>query len=493
MGHAGLGRIWAQRYSPVGVRIGLGCAVMVGVCLSQVGGGSTGADTTFIPGTATAGAPAISLAPTTGGLNYAITLATSLTQYENEEAQALSQTIDLGAIGTALESEGCNNSPPTIPAKDVPPPVQAESINGNQSLTDTITPQTTSTGIGVGNELATVTTQPSGTSTTTVQNITVPGGLITVSGLTSNSHVSIDNGTTRVAEATSDIGAISIAKGAIVLGGLHWAATQESGGATASSGTFSIGSLKVSGVAVPLPATMSPQSILNIINTVGSPLGLNIQWPAESTLPDGTVTISPLLIGIDNNVLGQEVVGANLGTVQPVREALVNAILDADCNLAAEITVGDISLGVLAGGGNLNLDLGGANAVTTDAATVDPFGTASALGGAGGAVTLPTDNTLPLVSSLPSTSFTPPSLGTTGTVAPTTSPTTGGSGPKESIGPIQKTTDCVSLSSAGGGCNGSNVAVPIGLIGLGLVVLLAAWDYVRQRRRARMAGQEVLA
>ena len=111
---------------------------MAGVCISQLGGPATGADTTFVPGTAQAGAQALSLAPTTGGLNYAITLATSLADYQQEEAQSLSQTIDLGAIGTSLEAEGCNNSPPTIPKKDVPPPIQAESTDGNQSLTDTI-------------------------------------------------------------------------------------------------------------------------------------------------------------------------------------------------------------------------------------------------------------------------------------------------------------------------------------------------------------------
>src|SRR5581483_5979681 len=299
----------------------------------------------------------------------------------------------------------------------------------------------------------------------------------------------IDNGTTRVAEATSDVGAISIAKGAIVLGGLHWAATQESGGATVSTGTFSIGSLKVAGVNVPLPATTSPQTLLNVINTVGAPLGFNIQWPAQSTLPDGTVVISPLTIGIDNNALGQEVIGTNLPTVQPERQALVDALLNADCNLASEITVGDIGIGVLAGGGNLNLLLGGAHAVTSSASSVNPFGTVG-LGGGGG-ISLPT-NTTPLVSSLPSTStFTPPSLGTSGTVG-TVAPT-GGGVVKQSIGPIQKTTDCVSLSPAGGGCNTSNMAVPIGLIGLGLVLLLAAWDYMRQRRRAQMQGQEALA
>ena len=100
-----------------------------------------------------------------------------------------------------------------------------------------------------------------------------------------------------------------------------------------------------------------------------------MQWPTQTTLSDGTVQISPLVIGIDNNALGQQVVGANENSVQPVREALVNALLSANCNFATELTVGDIGMGVLSGGGNLNLDFGGASAETDDLAATSPFGT----------------------------------------------------------------------------------------------------------------------
>jgi hypothetical protein len=484
--------VWRQRYSRTGVRIGLGGALIAGICLSQLGGAPTGADTSFIPGTAQAGAQALSLAPTTGGLNYAITLATSLADYQQEEAQSLSQTIDLGAIGTSLEAEGCNNSPPTLPKKDVPPPIQAESTAGNQSLTDTIVPTSTATGIGVGNEAASVTTQPSGSATTTTAGISVAGGLLTVGDLTSTSSVAITNGNTRTATASSDVGQISLDKGLVVLGGLHWSATQSSGATTASSGTFSLGSIKVAGATVPVPAVQSPQSVLNIINSALSGVGFNIEWPVQSSLPDGTVVISPLTIGIDNNVLGQEIVGANLGTVQPVREALINAILKADCNLASEITVSDIGLGVLAGGGNLNLSLGGANAVTTDAAAVDPFGSVGALSTS--PLPLDTSTTSGDFSTSPSTSFTTPGITGLPTSAPTvTSPTIAPSPIKTALGRVQKTTDCISLGPAGGGCDTSNAAVPIGFIGLGLVALLAAWDYLRQRRRRQLNGQEGLA
>ncbi len=261
----------------------------------------------------------------------------------------------------------------------MPPPVQAESTNGNQSLSDSITPQSSPDGLGVGNEAATATTQPSSGSLTTVSNISVPGGLLAVNGLTSSAKTSIDNGATRTATATSDIGQISLDNGAVVLGGLQWTATQQSGATTTSTGTFSIGSLTVAGVPVDLSSAqqrgVNPQTVLNVINTALSPVGLNIQWPAQTTLSDGTVQISPLIIGIDNNTLGQEVIGANENSVQPVREALVNALLSANCNFATEITVGDIGIGVLSGGGNLNLELGGASAETNDLAATSPFGT----------------------------------------------------------------------------------------------------------------------
>jgi hypothetical protein len=479
-------RFRERQYRPVTVRIGLAAAVVAGVCLSQLSPSTSGADTSFVPGTANAAAQAISVAPTSGGLNYAITLATSISDYQNSQAQSLSQTIDLGAIGTSLEAEGCNNAPPTLPQKDVPPPIQAESIDGNQNLTKNIVGPDSSLGVGVGIEQASVTTQPTATSSTMTGNISV-AGLLSIGGLTSTSHVALVNGNTRQATATSTVGSISLANGLIVLSGLQWTATQISGASTSSTGTFTLGSLKVAGTTVTLPSVAQITWLLTIINTALSPLGLNIQFPAQTTTSDGTVGITPLVIGIDNNALGQEIIGTNLIKVQPVREALVNAILNADCNLASEITVSDIGLGVLAGGGNLNLNLGGATAHTTDAASVSPFGSGtlpSALGN--------DNSTLSLPSSLPSSTFGLPGTAAIPPTTGTTAPTTGSGAPqKVSLGPTEKTTNCISLGPAGGSCTSTDAALPIGLIGLALVLGLATLDYLRQRRRARLSGQEM--
>jgi hypothetical protein len=454
-------------------------------CIVEFGSGS-GADTSFVPGDAQAQAQALTLAPTTGGLNYAITLATSISNYQEAESQSLSQTIDLGAIGTSLEAEGCNGAAPTLPQSDVPPPVQAESTSGNQSLSDSITPQSSPDGLGLGDEAATATTQPLSGALTTASNIAVPGGLLAVNGLTSSAHASIDNGATRTATATSDIGQISLGDGAVVLGGLQWNATQQSGGTTTATGTFSVGSLTVAGVPVDLSglsSTANPQAVLNVINTALSPIGLNMEWPTQTTLSDGTVQISPLVVGIDNNALGQQVIGANENSVQPAREALVNAVLSADCNLANEITVGDIGMGVLSGGGNLNVDFGGASAETDNLAATSPFGA--------GGTSLPTSAPSAGSTTLPVTanSGTGPLGATTGVGAAPSPATSGGAGgQQEALGPMTRTSDCVSLGPSGGGCDTGNVAVPIGLASLGLVVALFAGDAVRQRRRLQLTG-----
>jgi hypothetical protein len=492
-------RFRERRYTPAAVRIGLGCALIGAVCLVELGS-TSGADTSFVPGNAQAQSQAISLAPTTGGLSYAITLATSISGYQDTEAQSLSQTVDLGAIGTSLEAEGCSGGPPTVNQSQTPQPVQVESTSGNASGSDNITNNSSASGLGTGAELASVTTQPSSDALTTMQNVAVPGGLFSISGLTSQTHASIDNGATRTATATADIASLSLGDGLVVLGHLHWSAENQTGAASTSTGTFSIGALTIGGVAVPTSTldSESPQTVLNVINTALAPIGINVVWPASTTLPDGTIEISPMQIGIDNNALGQEVVGTNLGSVQAERTVVVNALLNANCNTADAFLVGDIATGVAAGGGNMNVLLGGASALTNDDAEVDPFGPAGAPpapavstsltgnsgnsgSGAGGVV----GNSGAALPSTPVPSLSTPS-GNSGSATPAA--TSAGASPKESLGPIQKTDDCFSLGPAGGGCYQGNVGVPVGLGVIAILSGLFTWDYMRQKRRGRFNG-----
>ena len=371
-------RLRERRYTPATIRVGLACAVAAGVGLVELGS-SSGADTSFVPGDALARAQAISLAPTTGGLNYAITLATSVSNYQDMQAQSLSQTIDLGAIGTSLEAQGCDGSAPTLPKSDVPPPVQAESTDGNQSLSEqrhapVLAGRPRHRQRGGHRHHATVV----GLADDGVEHLgagRVAGGQradVEREGLHRqrghpDRHVhggrraDLARQRCRRPGRPALVGHPAVRRDDDLRRDVLHRLTQR--------GRRARRPLRARA------AAGNPQTVLNVINTALTPVGLNVQWPTQSTLSDGTVQISPLVVGIDNNALGQQVVGANENSVQPVREALVNALLSANCNFATELTVGDIGLGVLSGGGNLNLEFGGASAETDNLAASSPFGT----------------------------------------------------------------------------------------------------------------------
>ncbi|HEY1827050.1 MAG TPA: choice-of-anchor P family protein [Acidimicrobiales bacterium] len=451
-------------------------------------GGGSGADTPFNAGTALASANALDVAPSLAQLSIAVQLGTAQASYEYNEAQALSQTLDLGVIGTILEAPNCSTgAPAAIQNKDFPQPVQAESTDGPQSLHAVASTALNGTGGAVGDENAAVTQTPTGTASTSIADDNL-ANLVTMAGATTAANASVQNGNERVANATADIASLSIAKGLVVLKGLHWTASQTSGVTSSSSATFSLGGLTVAGVNIPLPTSSVITTVLSIVNTALEAVGFEIEWPTMSTAPDGTVAISPLTVGIDNSALGQELVGAQLNTVQPIREAIFNQLFNLDCNLPGYTEVFDIGLGVAAGGGDLNLEFGGAHAVTNDQVATSPFGSAGSTPSGGGTVL-----------ALPPSTGTTPSLGTLGStslpsapsVTPTSSTPTSSTSPKVALGPLSKTVSCQSLSTAGGGCSTTNVAVPIGLVGLGFLALLAAWDYMRQRRQRELAATTI--
>jgi hypothetical protein len=463
-----------RRYGPVAVRVGAGCLVAAGVCLVQLTSSNSGADTAFVPGTASSTAQAIQIAPTTGGLSYDVSLATSAADYQSNEGQSLSQTLDLGAIGTSLTSDSCTGGPPDVNPTSLPQPLEAESTAGNQALTGSEADSLAPTGAGVGTESANATTQPTGSSTTSIASDNL-AGLVDVVGATSSANAALQGGTTRYASATADISSVSLDNGLVSLGGLHWVATQTSGSSSTSSGTFDVSTLTVAGVSVPI-SNDSAATVLDVVNTALSPIGLQVDWPQQVTQSDGTVLITPLIVGIDNNELGQQVIGDNEGSVETERNALQQELLNINCNTATGLLIGDIGLGVLAGGGNLNIELGGASAVTTDAAFVSPFGTVSP-----GTVT--SGDTGLSTGSLPVTSPGLPSVPAVAATAPSTSGTATSGDGVVALGPLEKSASCVSLGPAGGGCDTSNVALPVGLLALTLLGGLATWDYLRQRRR----------
>jgi hypothetical protein len=481
-----VGRVWDRRFEAAALRIGLVCALIVGVCLVQLSlPGASEADTSFSPGTATAASQGIEVEPTTGALSYAPILANALADYENQESQALAETFDPGALIEAAQGPSCSTgAPSSFPQSDDPQPLEVESTNGNTSQSMSAENSLNGTGAGVGVETASATTQPDGTAMNTLGSDNL-AGVITTQGVTTNANAQLANGDEREATATADMSSLSLDGGKVVMGGMAWSATQTSGATSSSTATFTISNLTIAGLPIPI-TNDSPATITSLINTALGPTGFNITWPQTITQTDGTVVITPMQVGVDNSALGQQAVGTNLASGETVRNELQSELLAINCNSASGLTVADVSIGVLAGGGDLNFQLGGAHAVTTSESFVSPFS----------AVSLPatTGNSGASVSTLPATtgnsgSFaspgTPATPGTPGGLVPsgptTPTPTSAAGGQAVALGPVSLSRYCHSLSTAGGGCH-SDGALIAGLVGVSLLGGLAAWEVQRRRR-----------
>jgi hypothetical protein len=471
----------------------LAAIVVGGFCMWQVvftGSGTAAADSTsWVPGTATATAQALAFSPSTAGLNYALTFATSVADFQANEGQAQSQIVTGGPLVTALTSVQCNGSAPLVTNSQLPQAAVAESTNGNQSSANDLTQQyanSAGTVIGAGVERASATTQPAATATTKLVDFNVAGAF-DISGIQSSAYAQQITGQLRQATSTVDIGQLSLGGGAVALNGLHWDDTQETGpgGAiTKQSGSFTIGGISIAGVSLPtsLLSTDTIAQLLGIVNTALEGTGFHISLPvASANSSDGTESVSPLAIGLDQSALGQQVVGPLLGQTETVRDELDNILENQiSCQTGTPITVADILIGALAGGGNLDLNLGGATATSNGTAYANPFGNALGLLGAAGSALSNLTGGLGIAGS--AGTYTPGTPGTGGT---------SGANPKRSLGTLSSSSRCLTTSPFGHpGCS-SGAAFPVALIGLGVVMGVGAADYVRLRRFRRIAPGDV--
>ena len=474
----------------------LAVVLVTAVCASQalIPSGRAAADdssSSWVPGDANATSQAITFHPSTAGLGYDVTLATSIADYQANLAQAESKTFDGGAIVLSATTTQCNGSAPTISQSQLPQPVVVESNNGNASQTMALNSGYNGSGPGAGVEQASVTTQPQGTAVTKLTDFDVPGGL-DISGSQSSAFAQQVTGTVRQATSTADIGQITLAGGLVSLNGLHWQGTQETGpggSVTQSTGSFTLGSVTMSGVTTPVSAANIAQ-VFATVNTALGPTGFHIgPIPAlQQNSADGSVAVPPLAIGIDSSALGAELVGPLLGDADTLRQALDQALLGVTCQVGTPLTVRDIALGALAGGGGIDVELGGVNAVSDGTSFANPFdNTLGLVGGAG-----PVGSALPASAGTPgSSTFTPGSPGTPGTpgASPGTSaPGTTGSTTPSALSGVSHILRCITTSPFGHpGCSGGGAAVPVGLAGLATVLAMGATDMSRLRRYRRAA------
>jgi hypothetical protein len=276
----------------------------------------------------------------------------------------------------------------------------------------------------------------------------------------------------RVATATVDIANLTIA-GVVALNGLHWKGVYSTGTKTTYSGEFTVGSLTVGGVPVPV---QSPKAVIDLLNQVLGPLGVVITWPTAHLNGDA-LFVDPLTIAVEPNAGRDAITGGVLNAIQPIREPLFDALLKATCQAATPILISDVVIGSITGAGSFGLELGGVHASTGTITLSDFLGgggesapetatgavTGGGVGGTGGS-----------------------SLGSTGDLGPTVPGPTSTSGSAPTASPTSGATSAAAHEKLPPGVRGGALAAVAGGV-LGLVLLLAEGD----RRKMRKAQRQI--
>ena len=256
-----------HRFRRTGVALVAASLAVAAVLFGWMPGASadSASGSSFVAGSANATSQAMAVVPSTGGLGYTATLGQSVADYQDTEGQAQSQTLNLGVIGVALTTDGCDGSPPKVPASDLPQPVSVESNDGNQTRTKSVSQG--STGATYGVEQASATTQPAGDATTTLAGLGVPG-VFDIGGGVATAHAALVQKKTREAIGTASVGSVTL-PGGVTLRHLTWNATQRTGAGAVQSGTFTVGSIQVGPASLPVTPDTLGQAFTVVNQEIG--------------------------------------------------------------------------------------------------------------------------------------------------------------------------------------------------------------------------------
>lgn len=423
------------------------------------------------PGLGSAYAQGYKVDPRTGRLSFGITYGMALAGHQNEVAVAEARSVDLGVIGTTLAAEGCDGGDPSFPKEDQPQPLVVRSTEegseeGKTESENGVEKRAKAASTPLANAVA----------------VTAAAGeaaVVRIGSTISETTSGVVEGR-RQAKAVTEVSQISFAAGAVVLKGLRWEALWQSAPNESATGSFTIDGILVAGQNV-APPDGDPTAGLAEANTVLRPLGFTLE-PPQVRQEAGIAFVDPMRIGVVPSQIREELLGPVFSNVQPVREDLYNAIIEADCSNASYLTVGDIVLGSITGAGSLSLELGGVTATSSDLKRT------SFLGGLGGGGLSPLPPTQSLGGTDLSTggsasdggSFTPAdTAGDAGSPAPDSEPA---SSEEVALPDVQR------ASGSRGG-----PLVWVGLGGLLLLAALAEGDRRKMRRAQRSVPMEVMA
>ena len=451
-------------------------ALVCAGAMTLAGASSAVADTAQTQGSSSA--QSLQITPHEGSLAVGAIFGEALAGNTGGFAKAQSQGVNLGAVGASLKGYNCGTAPSQQQQDLVPDPLITET--GDQGAAQGVSQGPSQSDYGANEFVLANDTPYSEADTTYVGPLADPTNAIQISGMKSKAWSGVVNGISE-AGATSDIASVSLGGGAVVLQGLHWETSYPVNGNAQPTGLFTLGRAVISGTAVP---TQDLSAVATAVNQVLGTIGLQVGFPQASN-QQGIEFVDPLQIEVVPNNTRDGVLDPVVAGLQPVYYPITSGLengFSSDpspynslgqiepaqlaqelCQSDTPITVADITIASLDGGGFFNLALGGVNSSDGPLAA-NPFQLGElGLGTLGG--------TSQLLAGAAGTLGTPGSLGTGAVKAGNTQ-----------TAPLREAVRARATGFAPGG-----PMLAAGLGGLGLLLGLAEGDR-RLMRRAQKAA-----
>lgn len=418
----------------------------------------------FGVGSGRAEAKFVKVGPSRGSLTLAPQVGLALSDFLNTRGRGDVRTVDFAALEDSI--------PPEVVAGL--PSVKVESTDEGSEEGRTVAvgaPPEVPVRVDVAELHANAGDAPYGFSSFKAGSIDV--GVGTVVGGRAEARSGIVDGNVREATARVVVPRLELAEGAIVLEGMEWLVVNRSGAVQAEEATFNLGAVTIAGQSFRPPAG-SEQPLVDVaaaLEPVLGPLGIEITFPAPR-IEAGVVELSPLRLRVANSELAT-VVNPVLEAVQPVREALVDAIRSGSEDVDAAILLSDVALGVLAGGSTLDIEIGGVRAFTAEPAEGFSFGSFDLSPPPSGAA-------LDVSGGLPA-----PSSGTTGTGSVASETASGDTGAPSRQGDGDDVGSALASGASSRVAERGGPLLAVGLIGAAAAASTGAADYRRLRSGRR--------
>jgi hypothetical protein len=467
---------------------------MLAGSLALVGtSGGAAAQEEFINGSGRADAKILRMGPSAGRLSMAPTIGLTLADYLGTLGRGESRTADFAALDGSVPED----------FKSKMPIVRAESTEDDAGTTRrggfAGTPPESPVKVGGSEQTATASKDPKGSSTYTLGAYGL-APLFELGSSTASASAGVIGGKTREALGTTKVSSLKLGGGAVTLNGLTWEAVQRTGDGAAAKADFRVDSVTMlqspgtGPLGVPLPPVpvtvpvpgggTALDQVLPQINAALKPSGLILAVPSKST--DGGVSrVGPLGIQVADSEVGRTVLGPVLGGLQPIRDPLTGALINADSGFSTAVLLADVAVGIFSGSGRNDIEIGGASAFTEGESFENPFGSFSF-----GSFTLPdsSDSAFDLDDSGSSLSSSP-SLGGSSFDSTGAALSTGATGAADAAvstpsNPGAQTAQPLAASRTIAGTRGG-VAALIGLTGLLAALAVASLDYRRIRSNRR--------